>query len=440
MLEIAAVLVTLTALYAYVNIRFIHLPTTIGVMVIALALSLLFIGVDAVGIELGIAEIAQSFVGSIDFNTVLLDGMLSFLLFAGALHVNIFDLREQKWTILLLATVGVIASTLLIGVAAWFVFSKLMGIDIDLIYWFLLGAVLTPTDPIAVLGIMKAANAPKSLEVKIVGESLFNDGVAVVVFLILQRIAQGEHPTAFDIGKLFLIETVGGAAFGLGVGYVVYRMMKCIDDYNVEVLLTIALVLGGFTLAQHWHLSGPIAMVVAGLLIGHRGREHAMSKTTRQYVDGFWEIIDEILNSLLFVLIGLEVLVLSFQSQYFLVALITIPLILVIRLLCVGGPVTLLRMVGVDYTPHAIKLLTWGGIRGGISVALALAIPPGDDRNLILSVTYIVVLFSIIVQGLTIGRVVRAALSDSNPTMDSNQASDSSNTAAANTSASQPSA
>jgi CPA1 family monovalent cation:H+ antiporter len=408
MLEIAAVLVTLTALFSYLNYRFLKLPSPVGVMTVSLLLSLvlLLIGLSSAGLQ---AQ-AKTLVESIDFDTVLLNGMLSFLLFAGALHVKMSDLVRFRWAIGLLATVGVLASTFLIGGLSWLIFDGLFGLQVPLLYWLLLGAILSPTDPIAVLSILKSANAPHDLEIKIVGESLFNDGVAVVVFLILFELATGgEDLNGGEILLLFLQEVAGGLLLGLVAGYLVYRMLKRVDDYNLEILLTVALVLGGFTLAQHLHVSGPLAMVVAGLLIGNRGRELAMSDRTRERLDLFWELIDELLNAVLFVLIGLEVLVLTITGAHLLLAVILIPLLLLVRLVAVGVLIGILRRHQ-DFGPHVVKLLTWGGIRGGISVALALSLPHSAERDLILTVTYIAVLFSILVQGLSIGRVVRRAL------------------------------
>ena len=412
MLDIAALLVTLTAVFSYINHRFIKLPTTIGVMMIALLMSLLLIVLSISGYDT-VTHAATGVIGAIDFNAVLMNGMLSFLLFAGALHVDLTELANRKWTIGLLATVGVIASTLLIGTLAWLVFDYLGGFSMPYIYWLLLGALISPTDPIAVLGIMKAAQAPRSLEIKIVGESLFNDGVAVVVFTILLAMAIGQG--GFDLTAavtLFGRETLGGIVFGLLLGYGVYAMLKSIDSYNVEVLLTLALVLGGYALALHLHISGPIAMVVAGLVIGNHGRRRAMSDTTRFYLDTFWEIVDEMLNAVLFVLIGLELIILSLAVEQLWIAFLMIPIALLARFICVSIPLNVLRTQGFEYTPHAVKLLTWGGIRGGISVALALSLPVSAERDLIVTVTYVVVLFSILIQGLSIGRVIRLALRD----------------------------
>ena len=333
-------------------------------------------------------------------------GMLSFLLFAGALHVNINDLAQQKWIISLLATMGLLLSTTIIALLCWYGFD-LIGIDLPFMYCLIFGALISPTDPIAVLGILKTADAPKSLETKIAGESLFNDGVAVVVFIvILELIVEPQAVSASHIALLFVEEAVGGALFGLLAGWVTYKMISQVDNYQVEVLLTLALVMGGYALATAIHVSGPIAVVVAGLLIGNKGRRLAMSDKTRERLDNFWELIDEILNAVLFVLIGLELLILNWTAGIFYAGLLAIPVVLLARFISVGLPVTLLRSKRV-FSSHVIKILTWGGLRGGISVALALSLPAGPERDMVLSVTYIVVVFSIAVQGLTIGKLVK---------------------------------
>ena len=401
---ILAVLITLTALFSYVNHRFIGLPTAIGVMSIALVMSLGLVGLDAVGIEL--RQQADALLSSIDFDAALLEGMLSFLLFAGALHININELAERKWVIGSLSTLGVLVSTFLIGTVTWLVLGWL-GVALPYVYCLLFGALISPTDPIAVMGILKTAGAPKSLEMKIAGESLFNDGVGVVVFLVILEIATGTgEVTAGHVGLLFVQEALGGALFGLVIGYGAYRLLKRVDNYQVEVLITLALVTGGYALAMAWHLSGPIAIVVAGLLIGNQGRVLAMSEKTRHHLDIFWELVDEVLNAVLFVLIGLEVLILTFTTSYLLAGLILIPLVLLARFMAVGLPVSVLRPFR-EFSPGAVRIMTWGGLRGGISVALALALPPGPERDVILAVTYIIVIFSILVQGLTIGKVVK---------------------------------
>jgi CPA1 family monovalent cation:H+ antiporter len=350
-------------------------------------------------------------INSIDFNKTLMSGMLSFLLFAGALHVNIDDLIKQKWIILLMATVGVIGSTFLIGGIIFYTFNGL-GIYIPFIYALLFGSLISPTDPIAVLGILKQVGAPKSLETKMAGESLFNDGVGVVVFSVILSIALGQSDvSAGQILFLFFEEAIGGLIFGALLGWLVFSLLKSIDHYEVEIMLTLALVLGGYSLATYWHVSGPIAMVIAGLFIGNHGKLFAMSESTHTQLFSFWELIDEFLNAILFVLIGVEVLVLTFSNQYILAGCIAIPLVLLSRGFCVGLSVNALRCIH-QFSPHVVKVLTWGGLRGGISVALALSIPANESRDLLIVMTYIVVVFSILVQGLTVKPLVQFALND----------------------------
>jgi CPA1 family monovalent cation:H+ antiporter len=404
--NILAILITLSAGFSYINHRFIRLPNTIGVMIMALLVSL---GLALLGpFSFGMKAEAQRLLANIDFDETLLHGMLSFLLFAGALHVNLGDLAKQKWIIGLLATVGVLASTIGIGFISRWVLG-LLGTELPLIDCLLFGALISPTDPIAVLGILKKAGVPESLETKITGESLFNDGVAVVIFLVFLEIATGtrEITTASVLG-LFAKEALGGVGFGLVIGWIAYWMLKSIDNYQVEVLITLALVTGGFALADELHLSGPISIVVAGLLIGNHGRLLAMSEQVRDHLDKFWELVDEVLNGVLFVLIGLEVLALTFSREYFIAGVLLIPLLLVTRFISVGGPVLIMRRFR-EFSPKVVTILTWGGLRGGISVALALSLPLGKNRELILAITYIIVVFSIIVQGLTIGKLIKAS-------------------------------
>lgn len=404
---IIAILMTLAALFAWLNHRFIRLPDTIGVMLVALVFSLILIGSGYLGFD--IASDAEGILERIEFDEALLGGMLSFLLFAGALHIDLSELARQKWVIATLASVGLLISTFLVGYASFWIFGAL-GLEIPLIYCLLFGSLISPTDPIAVLSILKKIGAPKSLESKIAGESLFNDGVAVVIFLILLEIAQGGGEVgAAEIGRLFAVEAVGGAVFGFGIGFVTYWMLKTVDSYQVEVMLTLALVSGGYALASALHLSGPIAIVVAGLMIGNRGRMLAMSETTRRHLDTFWELVDEILNAILFALIGLEILILQLTSSLILAGLVMIPVVIVARFIAVGLPVTLMKKFRA-FSPKVVQILTWGGLRGGISVALALALPAGYPREVILTVTYCVVIFSIAVQGLTIGSLVRSGM------------------------------
>lgn len=404
LLDITALLLSLAAVFSYINHRYIRLPTTIGLMLIALLVSLAIIGLKQLGLAFP-EQWAGRVLESIDFNETLMQGMLSFLLFAGALHVNLENLAKQRWVIAVLASVGVLTSTFIIGGLSWWLFGVL-GLDIDFIYCLLFGALISPTDPIAVLGILKTAGAPKSLETKITGESLFNDGVGVVIFLVLLGIATSGEVSTGEVAMLFAEEALGGALFGLVIGWIAYRMLASVDNYQVEILLTLALVMGGYSLAGALHLSGPIAIVIAGLLIGNRGRVLAMSDRTREHLDTFWELVDEILNAVLFVLIGLEVLVLTFQQDYLPAALLMIPVVLLARFVSVGIPISLMRNFR-RFTPHAVKILTWGGLRGGISVALALSLPAGAERDAIITVTYIIVVFSILVQGLTVDRLIK---------------------------------
>jgi len=403
--EITAVLMVLTALFSYVNYRLLHMPTTIGVMLIALVFSLALIGLTASGVDVGQSDIAKM-MKAIDFNQALLHGMLSFLLFAGALHINLDDLRDQKWAIAILATVGVVAATFIVGGLTWVVLNAL-GIQMPFIYCLLFGALISPTDPVAVVGILKTVGVPKALETKIAGESLFNDGIGVVVFIILLEIAVGGGEIAArDAALLFVQETIGGAVLGLALGVVSYKLLKLADNYQVEVLLTVALVMGGYALADRLHMSGPIAMVVAGLLIGNHGRAHAMSATTRERLDDFWELVDEILNAVLFLLIGLEMLILPFTPELVIAGLLAIAVSLFARWASVGGAIALMARFR-SFSPGAIRILTWSGLRGGISVALALSIPEAPERGTLVTITYIIVVFSILVQGMTLGRLVR---------------------------------
>ncbi len=406
MLEIVTILIVVAALSAYVNLKTLRLPTTIGVMVIALALSLLILALGSMGFA-DLETRAHDMLSSIDFDEALLNGMLAFLLFAGALHINLDDLAEQKGPIGIMATVGVVVSTFLIGGISSWMFAAL-GIDMPFLYCLLFGALISPTDPVAVLGILKSVGAPKTVETKMAGESLFNDGVGVVVFLVLLQIATGEQQaTVGSVAYLFALEAVGGVILGLLLGLLAYRMLKTVDQYQVEILLSLALVMGGYQLALTLHTSGPIAVVVAGLLMGNQGRRFAMSDKTREHLDLVWELLDEILNAILFLLIGLEVLVMPLDPAYLLAGLVAIPVMLLGRLTAVASVVQALRFWR-PFTPGITWILTWGGLRGGISVALALSLPEGPERNVLLAVTYVIVIFSIAIQGLTIGPLTRA--------------------------------
>ena len=409
MLDIAAICLVVTALLAYLNHRFVRLPTTIGVMVIALVLSLSIVALDATGLVPSLRLYEESLLRSIDFSGVLMQGMLSLLLFAGALHVDLSELKALRWPVASLAVVGTLLSTLLVGFGLWAALPW-VGLDLPLLYCLLFGALISPTDPIAVAGILKSAGAPKRLELVIAGESLFNDGVGVVIFaLLLGMLTSGTAPTAASAIGLLVHEAGGGIAYGLLLGWIVFRLLKSMDDYLVEVLLTLAAVTGGYALATHLHISGPLATVVMGLVVGNHGRALAMSDVTRRYVDMFWELIDEILNAVLFVLIGMEVLLIAYSLPMLVAALLAVVVTLTARLLTVGLPV---RALGHHFglSGGSWRVLTWGGLRGGISVALALALPAGPQRDIVLALTYGVVVFSILAQGLTIGSVVRASM------------------------------
>jgi len=405
----ASLLMTVTALFAYVNYRFIRLPITIGVMVISLLFSLMLVLLSKAGLTFGI-EYTEMLLSGVDFDATLMEGMLSFLLFAGALHINLNELLDKRWVVGILASIGVVTSTLIVGVTSWLILGW-FGLPMPFIYCLLFGSLIAPTDPVAVLAILKTAGASKSLETKIAGESLFNDGIAVVVFLVILGVAVGDgEATAGGIAKLFLQETIGGAVFGLLIGWICYRLVKSIDDYHVEVLLTLALVMGGYAAALAMHISGPIAIVVAGLLIGNQGRAFAMTDKTRENLDTFWELIDEILNALLFMLIGLEIIVLSLNGDYVIAGIVMFLVVLTARFIAVGIPVSLLKLKQ-SFHPHVISILTWGGIRGGISVALALSLPQSEERDIIVSITYVIVIMSVVLQGLTIKNLVQFAAS-----------------------------
>lgn len=407
MFEIAVVCLVITAVLAYVNHRFVGLPTTIGVMAIALLMSLGLIALDRLGFG-ALRDYETALLRSIDFSDLLMQGMLSLLLFAGALHIDLSALRAYKWPVGLLAVLGTVLSTVIVGVGLYALL-PLLGLELSLAYCLLFGALISPTDPIAVIAILKSAGAPDNVNLVVSGESLFNDGVGVVLFSLLLTVAtRGETPSLADGALLLMHEAGGGLLLGALLGGVLFYMLRSIDNYQVEVLLTLAGVLGGYELASHLHVSGPLAMVVAGLIVGNQGRAFAMSDTTRHHVDLFWELLDEILNAVLFVLLGLEIVLVAFDGRVLLAAGLAIVVALLARLLSVGVPVATMRRV-FPLPDGAWKVLTWGGLRGGISVALALSLPPGPQRDLMLAMTYAVVVFSILAQGLTIkGVIVRS--------------------------------
>lgn len=416
---ISAVLVGLSALFGTINHRFLHLPHTIGLVVIALAASLSIIGFDLIQPSAQIGQKVTGVLRQIDFNKTLMHGMLSFLLFAGALHADFPALKSRRLAIGVMAVLGTLISTFVIGAMMWSLFG-IFDLDIPFIWALVFGALISPTDPVAVLGLFKTVEVPDTLQAKMAGESLFNDGVGVVLFTVVVTVAlamdvPGGAPggggdssgmDAVAVVELFLTEVLGGAALGLAAGYVCYRAMHGIDEPSLEVLITLALVMVTYALALSLHMSGPIAMVVAGLFIGNRGVKYAMSAATREYVLTFWTLIDEILNSVLFLLIGLEVLVVAENIGYFGIALLAIPVTLFARALSVVIPIAILSRRQ-PFTRGAVPVLIWGGLRGGIAVALSLSLPDNEYKPAILSITYGVVLFSIIVQGLTVKPLVK---------------------------------
>ena len=415
--DIIAVLVVLAAKFSYINHRYFGLPRTIGLMALSLVVSSTLLVLGSFGV-MTLDEQVAGMLTRLDFYDTLMHGMLGFLLFAGALHVNFQDLREMGWAISLLATFGVMVSTVLVGFFTW-VILMFLGMEISLLYCFLFGALISPTDPIAVLSILKKANAPKQLETKITGESLFNDGIGVVVFLTLLSFVQGGGQATEPVAilKLLAIEAGGGILYGMGLGYLAYTLIKRIDNYHVEILLTLATVMGGYRLAEVIHVSAPLAIVVAGLMVGNHGRYLGMSDLTRERLDTFWELVDEILNAVLFVLIGLELLIISHTLNMAVAGVLLIPCVLLARFLSVGSIISLMRRFS-DFPRGSIRIMTWAGLRGGISVALALSLPLGPERDLLVTITYCVMIFSILVQGLTVGRVVKrfaSTLPDTEP-------------------------
>jgi CPA1 family monovalent cation:H+ antiporter len=406
--DIAAILVVAAALFGVLNHHVLRLPFTIGITVSGLIASVVIAAADRFlpGFEIG--STVQRMLTQIDFPEALMHGMLGFLLFAGALHVDFAALLGQRWTILSLATVGVLVSTAVIGAGSWALF-RAAGLDVALAWCLVFGALVSPTDPIAVLGIMKSAGVPQSLEIKVVGESLFNDGMGVVVFSLLLAAAAGRdaHGLApVHVLEVFLVEVVGGVLLGLVCGYLVYRLMATLEETNLEVLLSVALVMGVTFAAFQLHASAPLACVVAGLFIGNHGRRFSMGESTRRALDTVWSFLDETLNAVLFLLIALEVFAIRLELPFLRAALLMIPLALLARLLAVALPISALRLRQA-FTPGAVRILTWGGLRGGISIALALSLPSFDGRDAILVATYAIVLFSLLVQGLSLGPVIR---------------------------------
>jgi len=403
--DVAAVLILLAAVLGYANHRLLRLPSAVGMTLMGALASLAIIGIGAAFPSWGLVPLVERFLTGIDFHAALMEGMLSFLLFAGALHVDWLDMRANRALIFALATFGVVLSTGIVGVGTWWI-AGAMGLQVPLPWALVFGALISPTDPVAVMAILKRAAVPPSLQATVAGESLFNDGVGVVVFAILLAVATGadEFSWSHAAGD-FAREALGGVAFGLVTGWIAFRAMESIDDYSVEVMISLALVMAGYSLAHTIHVSGPVAMAVAGLFIGNAGVARAMSDVTRDYLIKFWELIDEILNAVLFLLIGLEVVLITGQPRLLLFGLAAIPLALFARWLSVRIPLTLLRS-RIDLGALAVPTLVWGGLRGGISIALALSLPNGPYRTAIVAATFVIVLFSVIIQGGSIGGLI----------------------------------
>lgn len=451
--SIASVLIVLSALFGFINVKVLKLPNTIGLMVIAIVFTLAIFASTLFTDRL--IHTAEALIGRVDFQTVLLDVLLGFLLFAGAIHTNFAQLRIQRWPVVVFSTVGVLLSTFIVGGVVFFVFGGL-GLNVRFIECLLFGALISPTDPIAVLGILKKANVPKKLETKIVGESLFNDGVGVVVFMTILGIAVAGSPAVghtdresheinpvdvvdgppvsaaspgtgvaeasehvsehggtmnfVGVVKLFGQEVLGGLLLGCLIGYITFLMMRAINNYEIEVMITLACVMGGYSLASYLHFSAPLAIVVAGLIVGNDTvRGSAMSEQTEEYVDRFWELVDMLMNAILFVLIGLELLILEFDTIYLEAGLIAVAIVLAARFISLILPVRFFAKK-LEFVPHTTTIMTWGGLRGGISIALALSLPADLNRDLFVTVTYCVVVFSIIVQGLTVGKLAQSLL------------------------------
>ncbi len=401
-----AILLSFAAIASYVNHRFIRFPQTIALMALSLSLSLIVVFLGTV--EFIDPILIKDTVASLHFDEVLLHGLLAYLLFAGALHIKFELLRGVLGQIITLATISVLTSGLIAGGLFWYI-ANLLGFQVGFIHGLLFGTLIAPTDPVAVLGILKRAGAPKTLETTMAGESLFNDGVGVVIFLTVASVAfTGTDPVLSDVGAFLLLEVGGGVLLGAALGWLAYLLMRPIDDHSVEVLLSLALVSGGYALAIALHISGPIVVVVAGIIIGNKARSMAMSDVTRDYLDNFWELIDDILNAVLFAFVGLEVVAIQLDWDYALVGILAIPAVILARLISISIPGITFHFIGlVPFDRNVLAALTWGGLRGGISVALALSLPDSPERDLLVTASYIVVVFSVLVQGLTFGRLVQ---------------------------------
>jgi len=404
-----SVLIVLASFFAYINLRFIRLPSTIGIMLMAIFLSLI-VRVVGDGLFSGVTLDLFTLVSKVDFTEVLMGAMLNFLLFAGAIHVNLSDLREHRTPIFTFSTVSVIISTFVVGSILYYA-APLFHVQLPFLYCLLFGSLISPTDPIAVLGILKQAGVRKSLETKIAGESLFNDGVAVVLFAVILQLTQSAHAdiSILSISWLLVKGAVGGLLLGIALGFGASRAMKSVDDYIVSVLITLSVVMGGYLIAKTIHISSPLTMVAAGLIIGNYGKKAAMSSMTKDYVNKFWELVDEIMNAVLFLFIGFELLVIPDIVGHWALGLSCIIFVLLGRLLSIWIPSWIVRFRN-KFTRGTLIVLVWGGLRGGVSIALALSLPGGEYKDLLLEITYFVVVFSIVFQGLTIGKVANKVL------------------------------
>ena len=412
MLEFPALILVCVSIFGFLNHRYLKLPLTVGLVIIALVTGLGVMFLDIILPSVGVSETLKTWLNEIDFNTTLMNGMLSFLLFAGALHVDLNSLMKAKIHVSVLATFGVMISTLINGTCFYY-FAQLFGFNIEYLYCLIFGVIVSPTDPVAVMALLKRLKVPKRLEAMIGGESLFNDGVAVVIFSVLLTIAfgsaTGQEAGAMDANAilgLFVKEAFGGALLGIVSGYLTYLLLRKVDDYVIEVIATLALVMGAYSIALNLHISGPIAMVVAGVFIGNTGRQFAMSEKSREHVTDFWHLIDEILNAALFVLIGFEVIVLSSSMDVITLSIIAVVVAVIARFSAVSIPLQFLNPI-VAKEPGEISILTWAGLRGGISIALALSLPDIEIKPVILTATYAVVIFTILIQGLTIEKLIK---------------------------------
>lgn len=411
-LDLSAILLTLSAVFGWLNRKFVLLPHAIGMLVMGMTASLVLVASDAIVPDRRASAALGRVLGQIDFSAVVMDGMLAFLIFAGALHVDVSRLRSHAVPVMVLAVVGTLISTAIVGYGFWGA-ALLLHHPIPLIWALTFGALISPTDPVAVMSMLKTVSIPSQLEVQLQGESLFNDGVGIVIFTVLLRYATGApaaETTPSAIGQLLLVEAGGGLMLGTTAGYLAYRAMRAIDDYPIEVLITLALVTATYAVAEAIGVSGPLAIVAAGLIIGDRGPRFAMSDTTKTYVFALWTLVDEVLNSVLFLLIGLEVLLVAFDRSDVAMAFLAVPLVLAARAIALALPVAIFVRSG-QFPAANVPFLTWAGCRGGISVALALAIPDSPSKSVILVATYAVVLFSILVQGVSLGWVARRTVS-----------------------------